>query len=175
MNDAIAFSKPLRDFKLRFSSIQRIHNIRQKIEHASLILTNTLQTVTTIQAHEELMGADLQIAKYARNEFITELSNIENDLRNFQTTVQKLLALSMDVRLIYDNILKFNQQEQAQETSVKLAQLAEVTVIEARNNSYLADRVYQDSRTMRIGTVIAIFYLPMSVVLHYIGPVQFRG
>lgn len=65
----------------------------------------------------------------------------------------------------YDNILTFRGQELQHENSLKLTQLAQADAVENKDMAILADLTYRDSRTMRIATVIAMFYLPANLVM----------
>lgn len=99
-NKGISMSRPFAEFKIEFSSIHWIHHLRQKIQYAQSILTNTLETVATIQAHEDTVSNHLVFSPSARDGFKAEINNISKDLRNFHTTAQRLLALSTDSRSI---------------------------------------------------------------------------
>lgn len=65
----------------------------------------------------------------------------------------------------YDNILTFRGQELQHENTLKLTQLAQADAVENKDMAILADLTYRDSRTMRIATVIAMFYLPANLVM----------
>jgi hypothetical protein len=65
----------------------------------------------------------------------------------------------------YDNILTFHGQELQHDTSLKLAQLAQADAAGNRDMAVLADLTYKDSRSMRIATAIAMFYLPVNLVM----------
>lgn len=65
----------------------------------------------------------------------------------------------------YDNILTFRGQELQHENSLKLTQLAQADAVENKDMAILADLTYRDSRTMRIATMIAMFYLPANLVM----------
>jgi hypothetical protein len=56
-------------------------------------------------------------------------------------------------------------QELQHETSLKLAHLAQADAAGNRDMAMLADLTYKDSRTMRITTVIAMFYLPVNLAM----------
>lgn len=73
--------------------------------------------------------------------------------------------LSNITTLQYDNILTFRGQELQHENSLKLTQLAQADAVENKDMAILADLTYRDSRTMRIATVIAMFYLPANLVM----------
>lgn len=67
--------------------------------------------------------------------------------------------------LWYDNILTFHGQEIQHDTSLKLAQLAQADAAGNRDMAVLADLTHKDSRSMRIATAIAMFYLPVNLVI----------
>lgn len=65
----------------------------------------------------------------------------------------------------YSNILTFHGQELQHDTSLKLAYLAQADASGSRDMAVLADLTYKDSRSMRIATAIAMFYLPINLVM----------
>jgi hypothetical protein len=85
----------------------------------------------------------------------------------------------------YDNILTFHGQELQHDTSLKLAHLAQADAAGNRDMVVLADLTHKDSRSMRIATAIAMFYLPVNLVtvrilaflnfLYLINPLGTRG
>jgi hypothetical protein len=85
----------------------------------------------------------------------------------------------------YDNILIFHGQELQHDTSLKLAHLAQADAAGNRDMAVLADHTHKDSRSMRIATAIAMFYLPVNLVmvrilaflkfLYLIDPLGTRG
>lgn len=76
-----------------------------------------------------------------------------------------MFNLSNITAVQYDNILTFRGQELQHENSLKLTQLAQADAVENKDMAILADLTYRDSRTMRIATVIAMFYLPANLVM----------
>lgn len=73
--------------------------------------------------------------------------------------------MSDKIAVQYDNILTFRAQELQHESSLKLTQLVQADAVENKDMAILADLTYKDSRTMRIATVIAMFYLPANLVM----------
>lgn len=73
--------------------------------------------------------------------------------------------MSDKIAVQYDNILTFRAQELQHESSLKLTQLVQADAVENKDMAILADLTYRDSRTMRIATVIAMFYLPANLVM----------
>jgi hypothetical protein len=49
--------------------------------------------------------------------------------------------------------------------SVRLAQMAQADSVETKVMVSLADKTSQDSRTMRIATLVALCYLPANLVM----------
>lgn len=64
----------------------------------------------------------------------------------------------------YDDILKFHGQEVLYHNSVRLTQIAQADSVETKVMVSLADKTSQDSRTVRIATAVAMFYLPANLV-----------
>jgi hypothetical protein len=85
----------------------------------------------------------------------------------------------------YDNILTFHGQELQHDTSLKLAHLVQADAAGNRDMAVLADLTHKDSQSMRITTAIAMFYLPVNLVmvrilaflksLYLIDPLGTRG
>ena len=85
----------------------------------------------------------------------------------------------------YDNILTFHSQELQHDASLKLAHLAQADAAGNRDMAVLADLTHKDSRSMRIATAIAMFYLPVNLVvvriltflnfIYLINPLGTRG
>ncbi|KAI1488645.1 hypothetical protein F5X96DRAFT_66275 [Biscogniauxia mediterranea] len=176
LNEEIAIYKPYSEFGISFASKQNIHNLRQKLHHARSILANTLNTLTTIRIHEEQVAKYRNLPVFIHQSFKCELRIIFNDLKNHQQTTEKLLSSSNDTESMYDDILKFHGQELLHSNTLKLAQIAQNDSQETQTMATLANKTYQDSRTTRIATVIAMFYLPANLVLviifqHYSGMV----
>lgn len=65
----------------------------------------------------------------------------------------------------YDSILTFHGQELQHGTSLKLAHLTQADAAGNRDMAVLADLTHKDSRSMRITTAIAMFYLPVNLVV----------
>ncbi|RYP90029.1 hypothetical protein DL770_003874 [Monosporascus sp. CRB-9-2] len=110
-DDGVAIFKPVKDFLLNFSLKQQIHTVRRKLRRAHAILCNTLKTLSRIGAHENALAVTSTIAPSTHVDFQQELHNLPMDIENYKQTVQKLLSVSKDTRLVYDDILKLYGQE----------------------------------------------------------------
>ncbi|KAI3322012.1 hypothetical protein HD806DRAFT_545264 [Xylariaceae sp. AK1471] len=167
LNEEIVICKPYGDFRISFSSKQQVHALRLKLHHARSILANTLNTIRTIRTHEETMAKLCNLSLQIQQSFQRELQNIANELENHEQTIQELLSISNDVGLMYDDVLKYHGQELLHSNSLRLTQIAQNDANETRAMAVLADKTSQDSRTMRIATVIAMFYLPANLVTSF--------
>jgi hypothetical protein len=72
--------------------------------------------------------------------------------------------------LKYDDILKYHGQELLHNNGLKLTQIAQNDSSDTKTMACLAEKTYQDSRTTRIATVIAMFYLPANLVTVCLRP-----
>lgn len=181
---------PYRKFKIDFSHEQQLQNSRGKLSHALNILTNMKDTVSLIGEHSKAMVHSKSIPESEQREFQRDLDNLSREIQCYIQTSGKLLRMSDDLKSMaspqtarqgskcfstahlsnivavqYDNILTFRGQEIQYENSLKLTQLAQADAVENKDMAILADLTYKDSRTMRIATVIAMFYLPANLVM----------
>ncbi|RBR00432.1 hypothetical protein FVER53590_12518 [Fusarium verticillioides] len=167
--DTVSLSKKPQNFQVTFSSKQDILFLRKKLHHANAILSNTLETTLKISRHEHALAkaATDFIPMTLHCEFQREIHNVTIELKNYRQTVQKLLATSKDIRVMFDDILSLNSQQIQQYNSLQLTQIAENDSMEMKTMASLANKTYQDSRIIRITTVVAMFYLPASLVLSF--------
>lgn len=62
-------------------------------------------------------------------------------------------------------ILNLRGQELSVHNGQSLAQIAQGQLEENRHMKTMTDKMYEDSRTVRIATIVAMFYLPATLVL----------
>ncbi|KAL2811839.1 hypothetical protein BJX63DRAFT_397920 [Aspergillus granulosus] len=167
LDGEVAISKRYGEFQVDFSSKQDIHALRCKLHHAATILENSLSTIVTLGSHGDTMAKKANLPLQIHEDFQRELQNLSGELRNYLHTTQKLLKYSDDIRSLYGDILKFHSQELIQYNGMALTKLTEINTTETRAMVSLADRARQESRTMRIATVIAVYYLPANLVLSF--------
>ncbi|KAH8896843.1 hypothetical protein GQ53DRAFT_838316 [Thozetella sp. PMI_491] len=166
-DDQIAISKPYGQFQIGFSCLQKIHNIRRKLHHANSILANTTRVLAVIQKHEDTLAQKSTTPASIHDNFQRELHSISGEVASHLETTQKLLNLSNDIRSMYKDILELHKQELLHSNGMKLAQIAQADSTETGVMVSLADKTAQDSRTMRIATVVAMFYLPANLVMSF--------
>ncbi|KAH6717630.1 hypothetical protein BKA61DRAFT_670054 [Leptodontidium sp. MPI-SDFR-AT-0119] len=163
----IAIPNPYKNFKINFSHEQHLHHLRGKLHHARSILTNTMNTFRIIAEHESAVAQEQSLCPVVHHEFQRELRNLSREVDNYLDTSQKFLCMADDLKSMYDNILTFHGQEIQHDTSLKLAQLAQADAAGNRDMAVLADLTHKDSRSMRIATAIAMFYLPVNLVISF--------
>ncbi|KAJ0108127.1 hypothetical protein J7T55_007246 [Diaporthe amygdali] len=146
----VSICKPYGEFGFSLSSKQYIHTLRHKLYHAQCILTNTLDTIRAIRAYAKKISALCDLPSTMQQAFEIRLENQANELRNHSR---------------YDDILKSYQQELLHKNGVHLATIAQSDSAETKFMASISDKTYQDSRTMRIATLIAMLYLPANLVL----------
>ncbi|KAI0550438.1 hypothetical protein F4679DRAFT_542383 [Xylaria curta] len=167
LNQQIAIPNPYRKFKINFSHEQHLHLLKGKLHHARTILVNTKNTFNVIVEHECLVAREQNLSLTVHEEFQRRLRNISCEVDTYIETTYKLLCISDDLKSMYSNILTFHGQELQHETSLKLAYLAQDDATGNKDMAVLADLTYKDSRSMRIATAIAMFYLPVNLVLSF--------
>ncbi|KAI1119109.1 hypothetical protein F5Y14DRAFT_460409 [Nemania sp. NC0429] len=167
LNEPLAFPNPYSKFKIDFLHEQRLHILRGKIHHAQTILINTKNTFSIIAEHERSVAQQQSLSTASHENFQRELRNISGEVDTYIATTHKLLCTAHDLKSMYSNILTFHGQELQHDTSLKLAYLTQDDVAGNKDMAVLADLMYKDSRSMRIATAIAMFYLPVNLVLTF--------
>ncbi|KAI0383443.1 hypothetical protein F5Y04DRAFT_278620 [Hypomontagnella monticulosa] len=167
LNQQIAIPNPYEKFKINFSHEQHLHNHRGKLHHARSILTNTKNIINTIAEHESVVAQMLSLDPAMHDEFQRKLCSISREVDHYIETSHKLLRVSDDLRTMYSNILSFYGQELQHDASLKLGHIAQADADGNRDMAVLADLTFKDSRSMRIATAIALFYLPVNLVMSF--------
>lgn len=187
-NQQIAMPSPYQKFDIKFSHEQYLHNLRGKLCHAQSILVNTRDTIKLVREHGSAMELCQDFPAEEHSNFRRDLDSLSREVDCHIGTSNKLLRMSDDLKSManfpqyaqwlfeghdvtnspvfqYNNILTFHNQELQRDASLKLTHLAQADAVESKNMAVLADLTYKDSRTMRIATVIAMFYLPANLVM----------
>ncbi|KAI0903224.1 hypothetical protein F4823DRAFT_619500 [Ustulina deusta] len=167
LNQQIAIPNPYQKFKINFSHEQHLHHLRGKLHHARNILFNMRNTFGVVAEHELSVAREQNLCLAIHDDFQRTLRNISREVENYIETTHKLLCISDDLKSMYSNILTFHGQELQHDTSLKLAYLAQDDVAGNKDMAVLADLTYKDSRSTRIATAIAMFYLPVNLVLSF--------
>ncbi|KAI1123893.1 hypothetical protein F5Y10DRAFT_285562 [Nemania abortiva] len=146
----VSISKPYGAFGIKLSSKQRINSLRESLYSAQAILLNTQNTIDSIRSHANKVAHVSHVAAAVQESFQNDLENLANE---------------------YDDITKSHEQELLHQNGLHLAQIAERDSQETKTMALLSDKTYRDSRTMRIATVVAMFYLPANLVISFFSSV----
>ncbi|KAI1147688.1 hypothetical protein F4825DRAFT_471192 [Nemania diffusa] len=142
LNQQIAIPSLYHKLKIT-SSHQQLHHLKGKLHHARTIFMNTRATINIIATFENSIAQEKRALPDIHDEFQLKLNNISREVDNYILTTDKLLRISDDLKSMYSDILALQGQELQRETSFK------------------------DSRSMRIATAIAMFYLPVNLVFSF--------
>ncbi|RSL87294.1 hypothetical protein CEP51_002284 [Fusarium floridanum] len=138
-----------------------------KLHHANLLLSQTLDVVGSIRMHAKTVEKMDSLPLQVQLDLDLEIRNMVGELTSCRQIVQKQLELSSDLGILYDDILKSQAQELLHSNGLKLAEIARQDSAETKAMVSITDKTYQDSRTTRIMTVIALIYLPANLVLSF--------
>ncbi|KAL2038549.1 hypothetical protein N7G274_008596 [Stereocaulon virgatum] len=163
----VSFPKSLKDFDVDFSFGQQVHVLSRKLSHAHLILENTLDTISSLKLFADKVTQMTNSSRSVVDSFQSELQDISSELRSYLLTSRKLLDFSEDIKLMNNDILRFRDQELLYENGIKLAQIAQSNALVNKIMVMLATNTAGDSRTMRIATIVALFYLPASFTMTF--------
>ncbi|KAL8678043.1 MAG: hypothetical protein Q9186_005574 [Xanthomendoza sp. 1 TL-2023] len=163
----VSFPKPLKEFDVDFSFSQQVHVVRKKLSHAHLILDNTLATIDSLRTLANKVTLLIGPPDSIVESFQSKLQDLSGELRNLRQTSRKLLLQSEDINLMNNEILRLRSQSLMYDNGVKLAQLAQSDATEKKIMVMLANNTAEDSRTMRIATMVAMFYLPANLVMTF--------
>ncbi|KAI1284234.1 hypothetical protein F5Y07DRAFT_349137 [Xylaria sp. FL0933] len=163
----ISISKPYGEFGLDLSSKQQVHSLRRKLFRSRSILSKIRATLMKIKMHEQRVAKLCKLPANMQQGFQNDLSNMSADVDNHLQTIRKLLSMSYDIKAMYTNIIHLSSQDLMHQNAMKLSQIAENDSRDNKIMVSISNKMYHDSRTMRIATVVAMLYLPANVVLSF--------
>ena len=124
----------------------------------------------------------MRLSPSSRSMFQAELEQISNEMKSHRSVTNSLIRRSEDLRLTVsqtthlqvlgvvidttknEHIIALKNQDILIRNGVALARLAQLAAADNRVIMRMADKTRQDSRTMRIATIVAIVYLPANLV-----------
>ncbi|KAI1323142.1 hypothetical protein F5Y16DRAFT_352757 [Xylariaceae sp. FL0255] len=161
----IAICKPYGEFGLDLSSKQRVHSLRRKLYHARSILSKMRAMIMKMKTHEQKTAKLCKLSLDTQELFQSDLSNILVEVENHLQTIRKLLSMTYDIKSMYTDIIHLASQDLIHQNAIKLSEIAEMDSRENKIMISISNKMYRDSRTMRIATVVAMLYLPANLVL----------
>ncbi|KAL8794048.1 MAG: hypothetical protein Q9195_003348 [Heterodermia aff. obscurata] len=165
MDQKVSLPKPLADFDFDLSLIQELHLLRKKLYRLDMILKGSVRVLKSLSKHADTVHNSVGIPQKSQTGFEQEIYIMFNEINSHTSTLSELLSNSEDIKSITISILELRNQEVHQKNSAQLQRIAEDEAKETKIMSELATGTYEDSRATRVATVIALIYLPASLVL----------
>ncbi|KAF2139611.1 uncharacterized protein K452DRAFT_275029 [Aplosporella prunicola CBS 121167] len=150
-----------------FSDLQRIHFLEEKANETVLVIESNLnvfyelvQFYQSIVDSEEFPGELRLCCKDDMERFISKAKNIENDLRMQQSRAKSLLRMLADRKSLLYGIIEYRSMEASRSLAEKTQLSADNMEIMTRDMHDIAQKTKQETVSMRIITLVTLFYLP---------------
>lgn len=169
MNQKISFLRGYAEYNLNLSHCQRIAQLRGMLETALLILESNLDIAAILAEHASdlYQGAHAQVPLEAHEHFRSEVQQYERIINCHIRNTRKHLRFAEAIHLLTLKIMDFRNDELLQENTDSMRVLAGETVSENKAMVTIANKSAADSRTVTIATVIALIYVPVSLVTSF--------
>jgi len=171
LDQAASVPKAFIEFDVDFSVAQQLQSIRRKLIHAEAILGGMQALMAAIMDHARKLWELGGVSRPAHHTFLCEVEGIGGEIRSHSTTARELVAQSGDIQSMINNILNFQNQELLANNGLHLSRITEINRKDSGILVNMATQSSHDSRTTRIATLIAIIYLPASLVLSFFSTV----
>ncbi|KAF2133870.1 hypothetical protein P153DRAFT_381042 [Dothidotthia symphoricarpi CBS 119687] len=165
LDGKLSVSKPFSDFDTDFSTTQHLHSLKKKLNLALVITQGVSHVLSTLSTHVTDNTSLMRLTPDMDRDIHIEIAQLANDMKSHEATIQNLLTLVTNIDTLNTNILAFKNQDLLLRTTHSLAQLAHASATDTKLTTAIADKTQQDSRVMRIATLIAMIYLPANLVL----------
>ncbi|KAF8526173.1 hypothetical protein BDD12DRAFT_985012 [Trichophaea hybrida] len=154
---------------------QSLAYLRRKLEDARSLLKTNLGIASTLSDQAEEMQRRGVVVAEPNERFQSEVRQYKLRLQCHICNVKKHLAFSEDIRLLVFKIMDFRNDELLRVNSYSLKDVAKETASENKAMVTIAKQSLSDSRMVKITTVIATIYLPLSLVASFFstGLVQY--
>lgn len=96
----MSFPKKFEEFDLDFSLAQHVQSTRRKLYQAEAIIRGTLAILRTISDHEKKLYDLSLIPSSVHLIFLCEIENITRDISSHCNSVQELIRMSDDIKLM---------------------------------------------------------------------------
>ncbi|KAK5720387.1 hypothetical protein LTR17_015024 [Elasticomyces elasticus] len=144
--------------RFTFKDLPRVHYIEERANETLGILQNNDEVLESLKADYEDVAAslgkgDAEVLDTAMIQFLKSVSASQKKLRLQQARVGKLLRLLADRKTLLQGILSYESMEANR-------RLAEKASISADNMEMLAQKTKLEAVSMRIITLVTLFFLP---------------
>ncbi|KAK4894201.1 hypothetical protein LTR27_007569 [Elasticomyces elasticus] len=156
-----AYGEPLTvtGHQFSFRDLPRVHYIEERANETLSILQNNVEVLERLEADYKSVIASLDSSidapfrDAAMVKFVKIISDTQTKMKLQQTRVTKLLRLLSDRKSLLQGILSYESMEANR-------RLAEKASISAENMESLAHKTKLEAVSMRIITLVTLFFLP---------------
>jgi hypothetical protein len=159
--------KPDRRQDFSFSQLQRVQFIEEKANEALLVLKANISVLSELdQCYRSVINSGDSPEEIASNcetdmtRFESRIASVINDLRMQQSRAETLLRLLADRKSLLYGILQYQSMEASNLLAQRAQQSADHMEGMTRDMHQLARKTKQETVSMRIITLVTLFFLP---------------
>ncbi|EUC37473.1 hypothetical protein COCCADRAFT_85618 [Bipolaris zeicola 26-R-13] len=161
----LSISKPYAEFDTDFSTSQALHQLKKQLLLALEVVDGVSRITQKLLIHLSDPRTFSNVLSQINMKH--DLGQISSDMEGHKATIRHLLQVVESIGALNRDILALRNQELLVKNSHVLSQLAQTSASESKTITDMTNRTQQDSRVMRIATVIAMVYLPANLVLSF--------
>ena len=165
MDAKLSISKPYAEFDTDFSTSQALHLLKKQLLLALEVVDGVSRITQKLLIH--LCDPRTFSNVLSQINMKLDLGQISSDMEGHKATIRHLLQVVESIGALNRDILALRNQELLVQNSHVLSQLAQASANESKSITAMTNKTQQDSRVMRIATVIAMVYLPANLVLSF--------
>ncbi|TLD11908.1 hypothetical protein PspLS_11279 [Pyricularia sp. CBS 133598] len=168
LHEAVVMPRPLDEFPVRFAQVQKITLSRSKLYKAEMILHKTICLLREFASQTSVMAAmDCEHhsgpTAMQRPDPSRRIQNMLAEQQDHLHTTHRLLNMAGDLLLLYGKIMTNQGRKVIHTNSSKMTSIAQEGAAESKTMLTLAEQSGRESRTTRILTWAAMFYLPANL------------
>lgn len=153
------------DFSLVFSDYQDVQALLVKMRKDCLAISSCLEVISGYHNLVDVLG---RVNDNLPDPSITlSIQSLQGYFRDHLRGMETLLADVGGVSHVLVQILAYRNQEALIHTSENIRKIAETSKYESQTISMILKNTRQDSRTVKALSIVAVIYLPVSLVTHW--------
>lgn len=150
------------DFSLVFSDYQDVQALLVKMRKDCLAISSCLEVISGYHNLVDVLG---RVNDNLPDPSITlSIQSLQGYFRDHLRGMETLLADVGGVSHVLVQILAYRNQEALIHTSENIRKIAETSKYESQTISMILKNTRQDSRTVKALSIVAVIYLPVSLV-----------
>ncbi|KAI9775958.1 MAG: hypothetical protein M1839_000657 [Geoglossum umbratile] len=171
----LSSTRPLNQFEVDFFTLQKIIALRKKLYLALTIVDGNTKIISDLTSYAAAVSQTLRLDSLLCQSLTVKFGQVIAEMETYKSAVKMLLSLTEDLSVANQNVLALRNQELLINNGALLMELGRAAASDNRALSKMTDNTMKDSRTMRIATVVAMFYLPANIVMSFFstGLVEF--